>query len=55
MNGQGTRVNVSTLRSFCNCARFLNRKGQWGVDTTDMEGIYVRHFELLEMIDFPWE
>ena len=46
-------INISV--QFCNHARYLNKLGKWDDKTTDMKVIYIKYFELLALIDFPWE
>ena len=50
MSDHGHNITTSYVRSYCNQVRNLFKKVKWLETSINMEGIFDKNFELLEMI-----
>ena len=51
----GDTIKTSVAQSYCNQVQNTSKSGTWLKYSDNMEEIYDKYLELLEMIEFPYD
>ena len=55
MDGNGNAIKTIVVQRYFNQVQNNFKNGTWSKDSDNTEGIYDKHLELLEIIEFPFE